>query len=170
AFSRRQEQYSTVFGDDRVYTPQMIVDGADEFVGSDEARATASIRKAAAEAHLQVGVSAELRGGVARIAVDAPPAPAGAKEKIDVMVAIAEDGLTSAVKRGENNGRTLAHTAVARRLESIGTLDRDAFAGEGQWKLLPAWRAQSLRVIAFLQGQKSHRVYGSAQARLAPSR
>ncbi|MCC7241914.1 MAG: DUF1223 domain-containing protein [Acidobacteria bacterium] len=101
---------------------------------------------------------------------DYRPAPADAKEKIGVVIAIAEDGLTSAVKRGENSGRTLAHTAVARRLESIGALDRDAFAGEGQWKLNAAWRPSSLRVIAFLQGQTSHRVYGSAQARLSSPR
>jgi hypothetical protein len=166
AFSRRQEVYGAGFGPDRVYTPQMVVDGRDEFVGSDEGIATASIRKAATQSHLQVGVSAELRGGLARIAVDAPAAPPDAAEKIDVVIALVEDGLTSKVTRGENGGRTLTHAAVARRLEAIGALDRDTFAGEGQWKLSPAWLRPDLRVVAFLQGQKTRRVYGSAQARV----
>ena len=85
---------------------------------------------------------------------------------IAVVIAVVEDALTSRVTRGENTGRTLTHMAVARRLESIGVLDRDAFAGEGQWKLAPAWTRDNLRVIAFLQGQKTRRVYGSAQASL----
>jgi hypothetical protein len=56
--------------------------------------------------------------------------------------------------------------AVARRLETIGVLDKDAFAGEGQWKLAAGWQPSKLRTVAFLQGQKSRRVYGSAQSRL----
>jgi hypothetical protein len=163
AFTRRQEQYSTIFGDDKVYTPQMVVNGRDQFTGSDEGLATASVRKAAAAPRMDVGVHADLRGDTVRIAVDGPAAT-GASEKIDVVIAIAEDGLASAVKRGENSGRTLTHSAVVRRLEPIGTLDRDTFAGEGQWKLAPGWNRANLRVVAFLQGQKTRQVYGSAVA------
>lgn len=166
AFSRRQEGYAQVFGPDRVYTPQAVVDGAEEVIGSDAALVTGAVHKAIALPHMTVGLSADLRGDTVRIAVDAPTAPADATEKIAVVVAIVEDGLTSAVKRGENSGRTLTHMAVARRLESIGVLDRDAFAGEGQWKLSPAWQHPKLRVVTFLQGQKTRRVYGSAQARV----
>jgi hypothetical protein len=165
-YSRRQEGYSKIFGPDRVYTPQMVVDGAEELVGSDAAGAAAALTKAAALPHMSVGLSAERRGATVRIAVDAPAAPAAAAESIAVMIAVVEDGLTSAVTRGENSGRTLAHVAVVRRLESIGALDRDTFSGEGQWTLAAAWQPSNLRVVAFLQGQKTRRVYGSAQARL----
>ena len=168
AFSRRQEDYSTVFGPDRVYTPQMVVDGAQELIGSDARLAASAIQQAVTLPHLTMGVSGDLRGDTVRIAVDAPAAPAGAVEKIGVVIAVVEDALTSSVKRGENTGRTLTHMAVARRLETIGMLDKDAFAGEGQWKLGAGWQPSRLRVVAFLQGQKSRRVYGSVQARLVP--
>lgn len=166
AFSRRQEGYSRIFGAESVYTPQMVVDGAEAFAGGDAGLATSAIKTAVARPHLTVGVSAALGGDTVCIAADAPTAPADATETIGVVIALVEDGLTSAVKRGENNGRTLTHVAVTRRLETIGTLDRDAFAGEGQWKLGAGWQRQKLRVVAFLQGQKTRRVYGSAQARL----
>ena len=166
AFSRRQEDYARLFGPDRVFTPQMVVDGAVEFVGSDEAKATSAIQKAAAQPHIAVGLRADLRGDTVRITVDGPAAPSDAAEKISVVVAVVEGGITSAVSRGENAGRTLAHTAVVRRLETIGALDRDAFAGEGQWKINAGWQSSRLSVVAFLQGQKTRRVYGSAQARL----
>ncbi len=166
AFTRRQQEYSKIFGPDRVYTPQMVVDGTQELVGSDATGATGAITTAKAAAHMIVGVSAERRGGTVRIAVDAPAAPASAGEAIAVVVAIVEDGLRSNVTRGENSGRTLAHVAVVRRLESIGALDRDTFSGEGQWPLASAWQQPNLRLVAFLQGVKTRRVYGSTQAPL----
>jgi hypothetical protein len=46
-FSRRQSRYSDAFNQDSVYTPQMIVDGRDEFAGGNIERARAAIAKAA---------------------------------------------------------------------------------------------------------------------------
>src|SRR5260370_6253914 len=46
-FSRRQSRYSDAFNQDSVYTPQMIVDGRDEFAGGNMERAPAAIAKAA---------------------------------------------------------------------------------------------------------------------------
>ncbi len=166
AFSRRQEEYSHVFGPERVYTPQMVVDGANEFVGSDARLAAGAIKKAAALPHLPLSVSADLQDGTARISVAAPSAPEGATEKIRVMVAVVEDGLTSSVKHGENAGRTLTHAAVTRRLETISTLQRDAVPAEARWKTGSGWQAPKLRVVAFLQGEKTLRVYGATQARI----
>jgi hypothetical protein len=166
AFSRRQEEYSHVFGPDRVYTPQMVVDGAHEFVGSDARLAAGAIKKAGALPHLPLSVSADLQDGTARISVAAPGAPAEATEKIRVIVAVVEDGLTSSVKHGENAGRTLTHAAVTRRLETISTLQREAVPAEARWKIGSGWQAPKLRVVAFLQGEKTLRVYGATQARL----
>ena len=45
-FSQRQSEYAQVFGTDGVYTPQMIVDGQNEFVGSRSLAAKEAIRKA----------------------------------------------------------------------------------------------------------------------------
>lgn len=163
AFTKRQERYSGIFGEDRIYTPQMIVDGHAELVGSDESGALASIRTSAAEPHLPVSVSARARDGSLRIAVDAPPLPARTAP-IDIIVALVEDRLSSSVRGGENGGRTLPHSAVARRLESIAPLGADAFTAEGQWPLEAGWQRPNLRVVALLQGRKNLRIYGAASA------
>ena len=156
--------YSAAFGADGNYTPQMIVDGTAQLVGSDRGAAIDAIRHAAGEAHVPVGVNARIRGaGVVRVSVDAPAAPSGS-EPIDIVVALAEDGLTSSVTRGENRGRTLTHIGVVRRHQVIGALDRDAFVAEGEWRLNAAWLPSRIRVVAFLQGRKSRRVYGAASA------
>jgi hypothetical protein len=163
--TKRQDDYSRIFGSDKIYTPQMVVNGEVELVGSDETLARAAIQAAAAKPHLQLRVSASARGEALRIAVDAPAAGADL-EKTDIVVALVEDGLTSSVRRGENSGRTLEHSAVVRRHQVMGVLQRESFVGEGEWRLNSAWKPSHLRVIAFLQGQKTRRVYGAAAAQL----
>ena len=165
AFTRRQQDYGALFGSDKIYTPQMVVDGATELVGSDERIAKDAIRKAASQQHVRLNVIASVRGDSMRLAVEAPAAPADL-EKTDIVVALVEDSLTSSVRRGENSGRTLAHSAVVRRHQVMGALQRESFVGEGEWRLNPAWQRAQMRVVAFLQGQKSRRVYGAASAGL----
>src|SRR5215471_7668528 len=47
AYSRRQEKYAELFGISGAYTPQMVVDGASQFTGSDASRAHQAILQAA---------------------------------------------------------------------------------------------------------------------------
>jgi len=71
---------------------------------------------------------------------------------------VVEDGLVSKVERGENAGRTLAHTAVVRALQRVGTVA----AGAAQWSAevpVPSndsWKEP--RVVAFVQDVRTRRV------------
>jgi hypothetical protein len=163
AFTARQQSYVRVFGEDRAYTPQMVVDGRDEFTGSDEARALRTVGQAATRPHLPLKVDARRSGGGVTISIDLPAAPADA-EPIDVVVALTEDELTSVVRRGENGGRTLSHAAVTRKLQTLGALDRESFVANGQLDMNPSWKADRMRAVVFLQGRTSRHVYGSAAA------
>jgi hypothetical protein len=108
-------------------------------------------------------VSARANDGGLRLSIDLPAAPAGA-EPIDVLVALAEDDLKSVVRRGENEGRTLTHVAVVRRLQTLGTLEPEAFVANGQMTLERGWQAPRMRAVAWLQGRKSQQVFGAAAA------
>jgi len=163
AFTDRQQSYGKIFGEDKVYTPQMIVDGRDEFAGSDLAAAEKSIREAAARPHLPLRVTARRSGQTLRVTLDLPESPA-ASEPIQVLAALTETGLTSTVSRGENRGRTLQHVAVARKVQVMGPLGTEAFAAEGQWRLEPSWNVASLHAVVWLQGTKTRHVYATATA------
>lgn len=165
AFTTRQGDYSKVFGADKIYTPQLVVDGRDELNGSDEAAARRVLTAAAARPHLPLKIDARARGTSVRLSIDLPAAPAGA-EPIDVLVALTEDDLTTVVRRGENGGRTLSHVAVVRTLQSLGSLERETFVADGQLKLEPAWKVGSMRAVAWLQGRRTRHVYGTAAASL----
>jgi hypothetical protein len=166
AFTDRQQAYSKIFGEDKLYTPQIVVDGRDETTGGDEPAARRLVQTAAARPHLPLRVDARTSGMSVRLSIDLPAAPADS-EPIDVLVALTEDDLTSIVRRGENGGRTLSHVAVVRKLESLGTLERETFVADGQMSLVPAWKAGKMRAVVWLQGRKTRHVYGTAAAPLA---
>jgi hypothetical protein len=119
AFSARQEQYARRFRTQGPYTPQMVVDGRTEFVGSDARTANAAIRSAIQQpkAAIRIGDS----DGIATI--DVGPLPAGTARKGVVVAAYAIDSGTQDVTHGENKGRRLHHVAIAKDLKQIGTVD-----------------------------------------------
>ncbi len=161
-FSRRQEGYAGRFGTDRIYTPQMIVDGRAEFVGSDRAEALRQITKAAASGKTPVSLAwSTLERRTIRVQV----AP-GAAAHADVWLALVESGLSSAITRGENHGRTLRHAAVTRRLTMLGETAPDgSFAAEPAADIDRAWNASALTVVVFLQDRKSRFILGAATLR-----
>ena len=71
-FTRRQNQYAGLFRSNRVYTPQMIVNGQTEFVGSDAKRATQAIRRALTrDADHRVRMEVEVEAESVRVRYDA---------------------------------------------------------------------------------------------------
>src|SRR6266404_4152274 len=175
-FSRRQGQYADAFRIDGNYTPQMIVDGQAEFVGSNMGKARDAIMKAAqaAKATVQitrVGDSSEGRAGTVplQVRVENTP-PVGGGDTVEVLLAITEDNLRSNVLRGENGGRLLKHTAVVRRLTVIGRMsptEGTAFNAEATANLVNGWRRENLRAVVFVQERESRRVLGASAIRLA---
>jgi hypothetical protein len=170
-FSARQESYAAVFGRDGVYTPQMVVDGKTEFVGNDRARAFRAITEASRASKATVHLERidprgqnEPQTSAVRVRVDnlAASAPRG---PVDVWLAVAEDGLTSSVTRGENSGRRLPHIAVVRSLSAIGKIDPakgETFSAEPVAKIRPEWKHENLKIVVFLQERRARRILGAA--------
>jgi hypothetical protein len=161
-FSDRQEAYQSALGTDTVYTPQMIVDGQVEFVGSDAGRAWSVIADAARQTK-PASVTLNASGTNGTVRVSALPV----SESADVYVAITEDGLASQVARGENAGRRLQHAAVTRWLEPIGTLKPGApFAATTPLHLEKGWNRDHLYLVAFVQERHRRRILGAAETKL----
>jgi hypothetical protein len=164
AFTRRQQEYSTVFGPDSVYTPQIVVDGREAVTGSDDVAVRRAIASAAARPHLPVRVVAAATGDRARLTIDLPGVP-DAAEPVHAVAAITEDDLTTVVKRGENHGRTLHHAAVARSVRRVGALVGAPAALTVDLPIKRAWVPDALRVVVWLEGERSRAVYGAASVK-----
>ena len=163
-FSQRQQTYAHRSNLESVYTPQMIVDGATEFVGYDGRRAQSAIGAASKQEKVGVRISPVAAG--VRIEVDALPKSAGRREA-DVYLVLADESGTNEVAGGENKGRRLHHIAIARRIEKLGTVNaREPFNKDAHTTPGPA----AMRWIAFAQERGSGRVWGAAVSSIAGSR
>ena len=176
AFSARQETYAQAFGQqDRVYTPQMIVDGQTEFNGSALNKAREAIAKAARSPKADVRIvipetKTQKDNQKVRLNVsvkNVPPVDRG--DVAEVILAITEDNLSSNVSRGENSGRKLAHTAVVREMRSLGRVDQaaKAFDSETTMAIAKGWKRDDLRVVVFVQERARRSVLGAAVLNLA---
>ena len=162
ALSLRQDEYGDAFGVGRVYTPQMIVDGRTEFVGSDLARAREAVARATKGPKVPIRISGTpgaLSGDLLTVRIESGPydGDAGAPE---LWVAITEDGLATDVLGGENGGRKLRHGAVVRSLQRVGIRDT-SFAADARVRIGEVWVREQLRIVAFVQDRTSHRVLGA---------
>ncbi|HUA57889.1 MAG TPA: DUF1223 domain-containing protein [Verrucomicrobiae bacterium] len=151
AFTERQENYGRKFRLESVYTPEMVVDGAAEFSGSDNRRAAEEIARASQRPKAKLRISRTSAG--LEISVESAPRTA------DVYLALADKEATTQVGNGENKGRQLRHVSVARSLRKVGAVKK----GGGFQKVveLPAG-SERQRVIVFLQDGGSGDVAGAA--------
>ena len=134
-----------------VYTPQVLVQGRDFPEWHDRRAASALASAAAKPARAEITLEAEPRGGsIAVKAVARVPSPADRKGAV-FYVALADDGLSSDVKAGENAGTRLVHDHVVRLLRAGPMPDAN---GEMKWSIalpLPSEAGSASTVVAFVQ-------------------
>ena len=123
----RQNRYAKLLALHTVYTPQIVVDGRWEAVGSDRADVERALELARRNPP-EVPVTLALDHGQAHIAVGP-----GSGVAASVLLIGFDRRHVTAVKRGENSGRTLAHVDVVRGLEEIARLSAGEIAVPIPW-------------------------------------
>ena len=165
-FSARQQDYADRFNHDGVYTPQLVVDGRFEFVGSDQRAASSAIQKAADAPKVPIAVSGLIRKG-SQITANIEVQGKNENAKGVLYAAIASDRAESHVARGENAGRSLAHVAVTRVLKQVGTVDlAEASTREVTLTIPPGVDVNASRLVVFIQDARSAHVLGVAKRRI----
>ncbi len=173
ALTDRQRVYQTHFNTDSIYTPQMVVDGRAEFVGSDAGAARRAIERSLALPHGVVTITLD-EGASQQVALqvqihDLPRASRG--DHADIVVAVTEDHLKSDVQRGENRGKTLTHAAVVRYMATIGQAASDGpTSARAAIPLAAEWQPANVKIVVFVQEQRSRTILASAAATLKNAR
>ncbi len=169
-FTERQTDYSKAFGGDGVYTPQMVVDGESEFVGSRSREARSVIQKAASQPKLLIELSAVPGSPADTAAFDVKVNRLGALGKgreLDLWIAITETGLHTDVKSGENSGENLQHAAIVRILQQASPLSgTNDYHAQASLRVDPAWQRNNLRFVAFVAEKNSRKIVGAAITKL----
>jgi hypothetical protein len=169
-YTERQSAYADHFGLNTVYTPQMVVDGNFELVGSNERRAVEAVREAAMSKKATVCVSLGASDDkTVSIHVEAGPLTSATEktQSANVFLGIADDSDESQVSRGENAGRTLRHVAVLRDLSRIGTVNASGPFSRDLNLNLNSKRPKNRRIVVIIQEPEVGKILGAALARLS---
>lgn len=152
-WTQRQARYARTMHLNSAYTPQAVVNGTREFVGSNRSALSAALEKASSEKpRTEVTLTAR-REGTSLIATIHANVPAND----DLMLAIVEDGVITKIEHGENAGRTITNDAIVRKLihvkpgQTTLTVPLDA-----------AWR--NVSAVAFVQDRSSWAIVAAGHA------
>lgn len=166
AWSERQRRYARALAPGRVYTPQAVVNGQVEFVGSNTKllqQHLAQARNRQPPAQVNLTGSAASRGGLQlRVGAEWTTATPRVAE---LWVALFENGLETPVLRGENAQKTLRNDSVVRLLQPVATLSAQQAGLAERPIIIPldsAWNERNLGVAAVLQDRDSLAIYGAA--------
>jgi hypothetical protein len=124
AFTERQSVYASHLSPEGTYTPQMVVNGRSQFVGSDGLALKRALEEDSRRSHtaLHIVSSSHNTSGLdVTFSLSTP-----ASKSLDIIAVLTDDSDRSNVLRGENSGRSLQHVSVARSLTRVATVKDSA--------------------------------------------
>jgi len=155
----RQQQYSRWLNSSEVYTPQAIVNGHTEFVGSEEG----TLRKAI-QAGLQKSAATPLTLSDSRFGGNKASVQyhvEGSTNDASLLVALVQKNATTKVERGENGGRTLAHVQIVNKLQTLVLGSRNS--GKTDIALPTVFSPEGYEIIAFVQKTSTGEITGASK-------
>ena len=158
-YSRRQSEYANYLHLQSVYTPQIVVNGKTEFVGSEEGTLRNAIKSSLqqpAPAQLSLTVSA-VNQNEASLKYNAE----GAINNTELLIAVLQKNAQTKVERGENGGRTLSHVQIVRKLQRVVVGNGN---GSVNVSLPNGFDAKGWEIIGILQNTRNGEIAGAAKA------
>jgi len=155
ANTNRQNFYARIFNEGSIYTPQAVVNGSEEFVGSDRRKLLKAIHESSIhnrdfiiQAKDEAGqVTASLTGEILQ-------------SDESVLIALVQKRATTSVKGGENAGKELSHVNIVREFSILTGKNISAhFILAGQDK-------SNFFIAALIQNQKTGTISGYQTAKI----
>jgi hypothetical protein len=158
-YSKRQNEYAGYLHLQQIYTPQIVVNGKTEFVGSEEGSLRNAIKtnlQTASPAQLSLNVSSA-RQGQASLKYST----GGTDKNTVLLVAVLQKNAQTKVERGENGGRTLSHVQIVRSLQRVPL---NAKSGIVNVSLPNGYDASGWEIVGILQNTSTGAITGAAKA------
>lgn len=157
AYTQRQSEYSQLLGS-QLYTPQTVVNGQQEFVGSNEKSLSEAIEKAIggkSATKITIGAEQKKRSLLVNYTITGNYTPAV------IRLALIQKTATRDIRRGENQGRTLTHWQIVRAFNTatIGT----SGSGKLQLSLPDDFKKDGWEIIAIVQNPETGKMYGATK-------
>ena len=153
-FTNRQRSYAAALRSTSIYTPQMIVNGEEELVGSNEAKANELIDAAIHDnrGH-QLKFVFQQKGSALFIDYRL----SGETTDKVINIALVERNITTSVTRGENRNRTLTHDNVVRSFLQVPA----GISGEVKLPVPDDLVSENASVIIYVQDNSTYEITGA---------
>ncbi len=157
-FTRRQENYSRVLPSKELYTPQLIVNGTTEMIGSKKEKVQSAIDlalKNKSPIHLELKLDS-LIGDTAFISWKLSKQD----KNFVLQLAFSQSGIVNKINNGENAGKTLSHDHVVRAFTAVNNP-----GSSGQVKFLVKDKDPVLKseIIGFIQHKQSYSIRSASR-------
>ncbi|MES2377005.1 MAG: DUF1223 domain-containing protein [Bacteroidota bacterium] len=159
AYSARQYEYAKYLKIPQVYTPQIVVNGKKEFVGSEEGTLRNAVKgslKQDASAQITL-TDLKTNGGKATLHYQTERNGTNSV----LLLALVEKAAVSNVKAGENRGRKLAHVQIIRELQTV--VLSNGRSGAESINLPKEFNPQGWEVIALIQNTNTGEIIGATK-------
>lgn len=155
AYTDRQRQYDQLLHS-QTYTPQLVINGHQDVIGSQRGRIEQSIQAIQKQpASAFIGLDGSLTKQAKQVLVSYALSAAGPYQ---INVALVQKEATTAVKNGENNGRTLVNTNVVRAFKSIGN---SSLSGQATLPIPADLSPDQTAVLIFAQRTDNQQIVGA---------
>ena len=168
-FTERQQEYARRFQISEPYTPEMIVDGAQQFVGNNPKRLQDALTNASTQpkTRIQISILGISQKEISfRLHVDALPSP---HRDADLFAALAENSDETQVRGGENEGRVLRHAAPVLAIEKLGKTHAAGADKSFSVHIPKMGRTENMRLVVFVQAPDYGSVLGSSSVAVKSS-
>ncbi|MXO04604.1 DUF1223 domain-containing protein [Flavobacterium sp. HBTb2-11-1] len=157
-FTKRQYDYAQFLGKEPIYTPQVIINGKTDYIGSQETSLRNGIKLALSKP-AAVDLSLETKQQNDKLSLNY--SINGTFKNSHLLIAVVQKSAKSNVKRGENAHRVLSHYQIVQRLQ---TIDLKVAKGNLTITLPKNFNMQDFEIIGFVQDIKSGSILGVKRA------
>ena len=161
-FTERQNYYASVFNLSSVYTPQAIINGSEEFVGSNKS----GLEKAVEDHLKEVSTAAinlnakETSAGKIQISYSTQ---GNNSENEQLVLLLVQNQATNKIGRGENEGRTLHHINIVKEISYLPIPSKEEIAA---FVILSENKKEDFFIAAFVQNKKTGKITALAASKI----
>lgn len=164
-FSQRQQDYAALMPSRSVYTPQMVIGGSTDIVGSRRDEAQRLIQSMADAGTPRADLTVTLDGSTVTIDIAAAPSLQGVSANVWMARVLSRGEVT--IGDGENRGKVIVYSNVVRELVPIGVWAPET-AGHFEAPVESDLEEKFDRIAVFVQKDKQGAVLAASVTNLPP--
>ncbi|WP_246228658.1 DUF1223 domain-containing protein [Paraflavitalea devenefica] len=155
AFTYRQRRYADWLHLETIYTPQVVVNGTSEYVGSQEGAIVQAISR---ELNKGADATLALQGKLDGNKLHVEYKVTGHKENAVLLLALVQKNAQTQVRAGENEGRRLSHVQIVRQLVQAAINNNSTMIN-----LPEGFNKEGWEVVGFVQRKEDGRITAAAR-------